>query len=168
MAQTVSAIQVAREFAALARQDEDENFTAMKLQKLLYYAQAWALHKRGLPLFAEKIKAWENGPVVPEVYQKFRGRYGLNLNSEELAPDSGLEGGDKELVFGVWQLYKRFSGDDLSAMTHEHVAWSKARERASVLSKSPPIRHEDMPREVREYLAQQEAQCEAFVRGLMA
>ncbi|WP_375339284.1 Panacea domain-containing protein [Planktothricoides raciborskii] len=38
--------------------------TAVKLQKLLYYAQAWALVWDKKPLFPERIEAWVNGPVL--------------------------------------------------------------------------------------------------------
>ncbi len=39
--------------------------SAMKLQKLVYYSQGWHLVFDGEPLFAERIEAWANGPVVP-------------------------------------------------------------------------------------------------------
>jgi uncharacterized phage-associated protein len=164
--QRPNAMQIAREFAALARQDEDTNFTAMKLQKLLYYAQAWCLHERGLPLFDERIKAWENGPVLPEVFQRFKHLYRVDPNGPELGPPSDLSDDDRELVFGVWQLFKRFTGDDLSDLTHEYAAWNRARQRASRLFPSPEIRKEDMSREIREYLRQQEEQIHSFIQGL--
>lgn len=41
---------------------------AMRLHKLLYYAQAWNLVREGVPLFDERIEAWINGPVVKDVY----------------------------------------------------------------------------------------------------
>ena len=44
--------------------------TAMKLQKLVYYAEAWNLAWDGEPLFSENFEAWANGPVVPELYQR--------------------------------------------------------------------------------------------------
>ncbi len=39
--------------------------SAMKLQKLVYYCQAWSLVWDEAPLFQEQIQAWANGPVVP-------------------------------------------------------------------------------------------------------
>lgn len=47
--------------------------TAMKLQKLVYYCQAWHLAWDGEPLFRESIEAWANGPVVPALYEAHRG-----------------------------------------------------------------------------------------------
>src|SRR3954467_14546921 len=49
--------------------------TAMKLQKLVYYSQAWSLVWDEEPLFKEPIQAWANGPVVPALYQVHRGMF---------------------------------------------------------------------------------------------
>jgi len=40
--------------------------TTMKLQKLIYYAQAWALAWSEHPLFDNTMEAWDRGPVVRE------------------------------------------------------------------------------------------------------
>lgn len=44
------------------------SMTAMKLQKLVYYCQAWSLVWDEKPLFPERIEAWANGPVVRELF----------------------------------------------------------------------------------------------------
>jgi uncharacterized phage-associated protein len=44
----------------------------MKLQKLIYYAQAWSLVWDEAPLFADPIEAWKYGPVSPRLYGKQR------------------------------------------------------------------------------------------------
>ena len=49
--------------------------SAMKLQKLVYYSQAWSLVWDEKPLFRAQIEAWANGPVVPPLYQKHRGQF---------------------------------------------------------------------------------------------
>jgi uncharacterized phage-associated protein len=51
------------------------SMTAWKLQKLVYYSQAWALVWDQKPLFPERIEAWANGPVSPDLYQKHRGQF---------------------------------------------------------------------------------------------
>jgi len=67
----VSVKDVALFFIALA-QDAGEQLTHMKLQKLLYYAQAWFVGTFGEPLFDGKIEAWTHGPVCPEIYQQYK------------------------------------------------------------------------------------------------
>lgn len=44
---------------------------AMKLQKLVYYSQAWALVWDEKPLFTAPIQAWANGPVCPRLCNLF-------------------------------------------------------------------------------------------------
>ena len=46
--------------------------THLKLQKLVYYAQAWSLAVRGEPIFEEHIEAWTHGPVSPDLYRIYR------------------------------------------------------------------------------------------------
>ena len=48
---------------------------AMKLQKLVYYAQAWSLVWDDNPLFSDRIGAWANGPVVPDLYESLYGQF---------------------------------------------------------------------------------------------
>lgn len=42
--------------------------TELKLQKLVYYTQSWSLVWTGVPLFPEKIMAWQFGPVCKDLY----------------------------------------------------------------------------------------------------
>src|SRR5436305_14795852 len=49
--------------------------TAMKLQKLVYYSQAWSLVWDEAPLFPERIEAWANGPVVRALYDAHKGEF---------------------------------------------------------------------------------------------
>ncbi|MES1173555.1 MAG: type II toxin-antitoxin system antitoxin SocA domain-containing protein, partial [Myxococcales bacterium] len=43
--------------------DAGEPLSALKLQKLVYYAQAWYLAFAGVPLFHGTFEAWVHGPV---------------------------------------------------------------------------------------------------------
>ncbi|WP_343671532.1 type II toxin-antitoxin system antitoxin SocA domain-containing protein [Chitinophaga sp.] len=52
--------------------DAGDTMSHLKLQKLLYYAQAWHLAFYNKPLFKEKIEPWSKGPVVPCIYDKFK------------------------------------------------------------------------------------------------
>ena len=47
----------------------------LKLQKLLYFVQAYFLIKFNEPCFAEDIEAWDFGPVVPVAYHVYK-RFG--------------------------------------------------------------------------------------------
>ena len=60
---------------AAAILEREGPMTAMKLQKLVYYCQAWHLVWDEEPLFPERIEAWANGPVVHALYDKHRGSF---------------------------------------------------------------------------------------------
>ena len=55
------------------------NISNLKLQKLLYFVQAYFLAKKNRPCFNEEIQAWAFGPVVPEAYQEFKQYGGCNI-----------------------------------------------------------------------------------------
>ena len=98
--------------------------TAMKLHKLLYYAQAWHLVWDEEPLFDERIEAWANGPIVPAIYQQHRGRFKLDSwdgDAANLAPN------EAESVDVVLEDYGNMSAHDLSTLTHLEAPWRDAR-----------------------------------------
>jgi uncharacterized phage-associated protein len=55
--------------------EQKDEMDTWKLQKLVYYSQAWHLVWDSEPLFEERIEAWANGPVVPELYKVHRGKF---------------------------------------------------------------------------------------------
>lgn len=59
----------------LASQDLSEStepITNLKLQKLCYYAQGFALVKLNKPLFFDDINHWQHGPVVLSLWRKYK------------------------------------------------------------------------------------------------
>ena len=68
---SVSAITVANKFIDLATAAGDE-CSNMKLQKLVYFADGLHLAFGQGPLVREPFEAWKYGPVVPDLYHKFK------------------------------------------------------------------------------------------------
>jgi uncharacterized phage-associated protein len=99
--------------------------TAMKLQKLLYYSQAWSLVWDEAPLFNETIEAWANGPVVRSVYERHRGQF---LVSKWEGDASALSDDQRETVDIVLAHYGQKPAQYLSDLTHRERPWSEARE----------------------------------------
>ncbi len=102
--------------------------THMKLQKLVYYAQAWSLVWDDKPLFKSKIEAWANGPVVPQLYVKLRGKYRVSL--DDLPPTASAEHlseSQKQTIDCVLNFYKDKSPQWLSDLTHAESPWIEAR-----------------------------------------
>ncbi len=61
--------------------------TNLKLQKLVYFAQGWALARLDHPLFAEEIQAWTYGPVIPELYAEAKRYENKAITDEFVALD---------------------------------------------------------------------------------
>jgi len=100
--------------------------TAMKLQKLVYYSQAWSLVWDEAPLFTAKIKAWANGPVVPSLYACHRGKYTVRQTDCPGDP-SALTTKQTETVDAVISAYGDKSSQWLSDLTHAEEPWRNAR-----------------------------------------
>jgi uncharacterized phage-associated protein len=99
--------------------------TTLKLQKLVYYAQAWSLVWDEKPLFDERIEAWANGPVVPELYAWHRGQYEVS-GCPKGNPDA-LTSAERETVDAVLEYYGDKSSRWLSDLTHQERPWREAR-----------------------------------------
>jgi uncharacterized phage-associated protein len=96
-----------------------------KLQKLVYYAQAWHLVWDEEPLYLEKIQAWANGPVVYELYDAHRGRF--SVSSWPMGNATRLSPGERESVDAVLKSYGGLTGRKLSYLTHSEDPWRDAR-----------------------------------------
>jgi uncharacterized phage-associated protein len=99
--------------------------TAMKLQKLVYYCQAWSLVWDEAPIFGESIEAWANGPVVRELYERHRGMF--KVDSWEYGDANELTASEKETVDLVLGFYGKMSSQELSNLTHQETPWRQAR-----------------------------------------
>ncbi len=113
--------------------EKQGEMTAMKLQKLVYYSQAWSLVWDGEPLFPEKIRAWANGPVVPQLYIEHRGLFRVNSNVFADHGDSDeLIEIQKETVDAVLKVYGDKAPGWLSELAHAEAPWKDAREGLSM------------------------------------
>ena len=105
---------------------DDQKITAWKLQKLVYYSQAWSLVWDERKLFEERIEAWADGPVCPELYQLHQGR--MNLSPNDIVGDpTKLDNLAKETIDAVLKFYGDKSGSYLRALTHMERPWLEAR-----------------------------------------
>lgn len=102
--------------------------TNKKLQKLLYYAQAWHLVFKDRKLFSEEIEAWIHGPAIPAVYSKFKDfgfkNIDIEINEREF---SFLTQEEKDLLDAIWGVYGKYDADYLEVLTHNEDPWLKTR-----------------------------------------
>ena len=94
----------------------------LKLQKLLYYAQGMHLALYGEPLFNDSIVAWQYGPVVESVYQKYKANGADGIKMFENPEENFSEEEENTLQF-TQITFGQFSAWKLSDMTHEETPW---------------------------------------------
>jgi uncharacterized phage-associated protein len=101
--------------------------TTMKLQKLIYYGQAWSIVWDDDTLFDEDIEAWKNGPVVRALWEATRGVFRVQAVQ---GGDSGKLGSDqKATVDLVLEFYGQKDAQWLSDLTHMESPWKEAYEK---------------------------------------
>ena len=119
----VSCFEIANYFIWLA--SETGSFISnLKLQKLVYYTQAWHLAIYGEPLFEEDFQAWIHGPVIPELYQKYES-FGWRPIDVDVTPQ--LPPATIEFLERVSDEYFSCDGYELERMTHAEAPWNLAR-----------------------------------------
>jgi len=109
----------------LSKQPKQHPISAWKLQKLVYYCQAWSLVWDEQPLFNEKIIAWANGPVVTKLYEKHRGSFYVKKISEGNLDN--LSSNQKDTIDHVLKAYGDKTAQWLSDLTHMEAPWIEAR-----------------------------------------
>jgi len=101
-----------------------------KLQKLVYYSQAWSLVWDERPLFDSRIEAWANGPVCRELYERHKGMYAVGPQTPiwDGANPKSLTVNERETIDAVIRDYGDKPGHWLRALTHLEDPWRQARE----------------------------------------
>ena len=100
--------------------------THKKLQKLCYYAQAWAYALRNIRLEDTDFQAWVHGPVSPVLYDRFK-QFGYDQISLVGDYKSSIAKEDEELLEKVWETYGDHTGNALAALSHTERPWIDAR-----------------------------------------
>ena len=121
----------------LSKTDEEAGdvISNLQLQKLVYYAQGFTLAVTGKPLFNEEIEAWQHGPVVPDLYHKYKDHGAYGIPAPTNVDFSKFSSEIKEILDEVYDVYGQFSAWKLRNMTHEEAPW-KNTEKGDVISLS--------------------------------
>ena len=105
--------------------DQVSSIPAIKLQKLVYYSQAWSLIWDEKPLFDSKIEAWAFCPVVPELYETHKGQFLVKFLNH--GNGTRLDQDQRETVDAVLDFYSDMAPPDLNQLTHFERPWQEAR-----------------------------------------
>lgn len=101
--------------------DSNEEITNLKLQKLLYYIDAAFLVKKGESCIFQNFKRWRHGPVIPDVYSKFRVYLNTSIPRRDENPEISLE--DRNLINTVIESNFKFDPWELVDRTHKETPW---------------------------------------------
>lgn len=112
--------------------DEKMNLINLKLQKLLYYLQAWSWGINNERFINCSFEAWVHGPVCRQIYDRLKGEKSLyslittdDLQTKE--PNTLIEASDIEFINFILDNYAGFSGTELETMTHTETPWIETR-----------------------------------------
>ena len=97
----------------------------LKLQKLVYYAQAWYLALHEQPLFDEDFEAWVHGPVIPVLYQEYKKFAWKPILKDVESPKFSNQ--VDEFLTELTQVYFACDAFELEQMTHLEDPWIEAR-----------------------------------------
>lgn len=106
-----------------------DNMSPLKLQKLLYYCQAWHLAIYDKPLFNEDIEAWAHGPVVPSQYRRFSSvmmNEIIDIRNLDITVPS-LPQETEELLKEIMDIYGEHTAFYLEQLTHSERPWKETR-----------------------------------------
>lgn len=107
---------------------DEEEVSAMKLQKICFYAQSWYIAKYNHPLFKHDFQAWKYGPVSPALYEYHAKKATVSLNNTIIPGNvQNIAESDKEFIKAVVSIYGRFTGLQLSELSHSQDPWKNAR-----------------------------------------
>ena len=118
-----SAKDVAKFILTLVDEEEGDFVTSLKLQKLLYYCQGFHLAIYDTPLFGERLKRWDHGPVVPEVWHEYKDLGSRPIPCPDDVDFEALSEQQRELVNEVYAIYGAYSATALRNMTHAEPPW---------------------------------------------
>lgn len=125
----------------------DDPITNLRLQKLVYYAQAWHLALYDKPLFDAPIEARERGSIQPDLWERFKEAEWRPVNCTPYfdgeKPDLPIE--TKEHLDEVMDVFLGYSSVNLETMIQNETPWKNAwsgtekdQDRVGIIS------HEDM------------------------
>lgn len=133
--------------------DEYASLINLKLQKLLYYVQAWSYGINGRPAFNGEFEAWVHGPVNREIYNRFNSSKYLyseiNLDDRKNT-NVELDTDTSEFIDFILENYLKYSGAELERLSHSESPWIQARGKSGAYDRCD---NDISPKSMTEYYA---------------
>lgn len=64
--------------------DQNYSLTNLRLQKLMYFVQAFAYSKIGRYAISDDFEAWAYGPVIPDLYREYSHNGSAQIKSDQI------------------------------------------------------------------------------------
>lgn len=125
--ETLTALMVA-DYLLYKAKKEGAQITNKKLQKLLYYVQAWSAALQEKRIFEDRIEAWVHGPAIKAVYLEYQ-KFGAQPINKAVS-EADIQDIPKEVashIDQVWSVYGKYDGNYLEQLTHSESPWQDAR-----------------------------------------
>lgn len=124
----LSVTSVASYFIEQSSNLPENDLTNLKLQKILFYAQAESLQKTGKIIFEDSVEAWKYGPVVPAAYNWLKGCGAYPITTFDITTSTdGIDEPTESLLSSIWKKYSKYSAGYLVDRTHEDGSpWKNA------------------------------------------
>lgn len=105
------------------------SITHLQLQKLVYISYGFYFAQTSDKLFQEKIKAWQYGPIVPELYHEFKrfesfplrnwsAHYNYLTGKFQIPVVNKNDSASLKVLNFVWRRYGILSANQLVEITH--------------------------------------------------
>lgn len=136
-------ISVVAKYTVLRLQQLGASISPLKLQKILYYIQAWHMvYFDHDSLFSAQPEAWVNGPAYREIYDEYKSIgiydqitpsfFDLTFESvtrevETLHDEMGLRQDQWDFLEAIYKHYGMMGHDRLVMLTHSEKPWNEAR-----------------------------------------
>ena len=119
-----------------ARNQGGDELSLLKLMKLLYYAEGCSLASNNGSLFSDDFLAWEHGPVIKAVWDKYRGDTSRDIQpvADDYKNIEKISADDIEVLEGVYQAFGIYSAWGLRNKTHEESPWLETTHNGTVMN----------------------------------
>ena len=117
-----------------------DDITPLALQKILYYSQAFFKVFYGYHLFENDCEAWDQGPVYPEIYSKFKD-YKYIVSKNDVC---SLDEEEQFFIDLIMRYLGCYSGKALERMTHCEKPWRETRKGLAPNQKGGKVIEKDL------------------------
>jgi len=124
---TDRAAKTAKYFIYKAGEDQS-TITNAKLQKLVYYAQAWNLVFNKKRLFKDPVQAWMEGPVVNSLFFHYWYKYDSGNITLCVLTKFDFTRQEEQVLDEVYSAYGIHTADYLRTLVHDERPWRDARD----------------------------------------